>query len=245
MAVTLSPALLEDALRWVESSILSGELRPGDRISESTLAARFGVGRGPLREALRTLEGRRLLERTPYAGVRVTVFNPGDVEQLLMTREALEGMAARQAAEVMTLPQTRRLRELLTEGKKGKQLDEFFLHKTQENDFHVQIAKGSGNRWLAEFLCKDLYSLLNMCRFRAASASERRVAVPVEHEGILEAIERRDPDEAERRMREHIAHGRESLLRRLREAELQKEMKEAQAARRKTGPKKFGDEQAA
>jgi DNA-binding GntR family transcriptional regulator len=209
-------APLEETIRWLEHAILSGDLKPGDRIAESTLAARFGVGRGPLREAIRTLEGRRLLERTPFSGVRVVEISNDELEQLLVTREALEGMAARQAAEVMTLPQTRRLRELLNAGRDRDSLSEFFRQKTQENDFHTQIVHGSGNRWLVEFLCRDLYSLMNIYRFRAASAPERIEAVHGEHERILEAIERRDPDTAERLMREHVARGRESLLRHLR-----------------------------
>jgi len=209
------PALLEETVQWLEHAILSGDLKPGDRIAESALAKRFGVGRGPLREALRTLEGRRLLERTPFSGVRVVQISNDELEQLLITREALEGMAARQAAEVMTLPQTRRLREVLANGREAASLGEFFRQKTQDNDFHSQIVHGSGNRWLVEFLCRDLYSLLNIYRFRAASAPERIEVAQREHEQILDAIERRDPDRAERLMREHVAHGRESLLRHL------------------------------
>jgi DNA-binding GntR family transcriptional regulator len=207
---------LEETIQWLEHAIFSGELKPGDRIAESTLAARFGVGRGPLREALRTLEGRRLLERTPFSGVRVVDISNDELEQLLITREALEGMAARQAAEMMTLPQTRRLREVLKGAQDAASLGEFFIQKTQDNDFHVQIVRGSGNRWLEEFLCRDLYSLLNICRFRAASVPERIDPARGEHEAILQAIELRDPDLAERLMREHVARGRESLLRRLR-----------------------------
>ena len=207
---------LEETIQWLEHAIFSGELKPGDRIAESALAARFGVGRGPLREALRTLEGRRLLERTPFSGVRVVDISNDELEQLLITREALEGMAARQAAEMMTLPQTRRLRELLKAGQDAATLGEFFIRKTQDNDFHVQIVRGSGNRWLEEFLCRDLYSLLNICRFRAASVPERIDPARGEHEAILQAIELRDPDLAERLMREHVARGRELLLSRLR-----------------------------
>ncbi|VTU32449.1 Carbon starvation induced regulator [Variovorax sp. SRS16] len=216
-------APIEETIQWLEHAILSGELKPGDRVPESVLAARFGVGRGPLREALRTLEGRRLLERTPFSGVRVAELSIDDLEQLLITREALEGMAARQAAEVMTLPETRRLRELLNASKAAGDLGEFFRRRTQDNDFHTQIVRGSRNHWLAEFLCRDLYALLNICRFRAASVPQRMKAVHGEHERILEAIEQRDPELAERRMREHVAHGRESLLRRLRETQAQEQ----------------------
>jgi DNA-binding GntR family transcriptional regulator len=209
-------APLQLAIRWLEHAIWSGDLAPGERIAESTIAARFGVGRGPLREALRTLEGRRLLERTPFSGVRVVQLSDEDLQQLLITREALEGMAARQAAENMTLPQIRRLRELLAKARALGSADQYFREKTPDSDFHTLIAKGSGNRWLAEFLCKDMYSLLNICRYRAAAVPERIAVVRDQHEAILDAIARREPDLAERLMREHIAGGRESLASRLR-----------------------------
>ena len=72
----------------IELAIVTGELRPGQRVSELALAARFGVSRGPLREAMRALEGRRLLSRRPNAGVRVVDLSPEEVNQLLHMREA-------------------------------------------------------------------------------------------------------------------------------------------------------------
>ena len=65
-------------------------------------------------------EGRRLVERTPHAGVRVVQLSLEDLEQLLATRESLEGMACRQAAENMTAAEIRQLRE--TAARIGKML---------------------------------------------------------------------------------------------------------------------------
>lgn len=210
-------APLDAALQWLEQAICAGELRPGERIAESTLAARFGVGRGPLREALRTLEGRRLLERTPFSGVRVVKLSNLELEQLLITREALEGMAARQAAEMMTLPQIRQIRALLARLRAEDNPGAYFRRKTPDTDFHTLIAKGSGNRWLVDMLCKDMYSLLNIYRYGTARDPRRLAESRDQHDAIVDAIEKRDPDLAERVMRQHIAGGRESLLRRLNE----------------------------
>src|SRR4051794_25372440 len=87
-------ALLDQIVAGLEECIFTGEFKPGERLTEQSLSQRFGVSRGPLREAIRTLEGRRLLERTPNAGVRIVRMSPSDIEQLLVTREALEGMAS-------------------------------------------------------------------------------------------------------------------------------------------------------
>ena len=93
--------LVANAVEQMERMILSGDLPPGAKLREVALAQAIGVGRGPLREAIRILEGRRLLQRTPNAGVSVIAPSLDDFEQLLVTREALEGMAARLAAEQM------------------------------------------------------------------------------------------------------------------------------------------------
>jgi DNA-binding GntR family transcriptional regulator len=219
-------ALVDETALRLEQSILAGELSPGQKLSEQMLSSHFGVGRGPLREAIRTLEGRHLVERTPFSGVRVVQPTVDDVEQLLFTREALEGMAARQAAENMTLHETRRLRDCLADLAKRfrtEGLDGVFRNGTADNDLHIQIAKGSRNRWIADMICRELYPLLQICRLQStvatAKVAERAKAVHREHEAIVSAIEQRDPDSAERVMRAHLAGSRTRLLAELRQRE--------------------------
>ena len=212
------PALVDSAVACLEGAILSGEIGPGERVSEQALSVRFGIGRGALREAVRTLEGRRLLERTPFAGVRVINPSLDDLEKLLTVREALEGMASRQAAETMSLHETRRLRACLTAYDRtieAEGLGGVFRKGTLDNDFHVQIVQGSHNRWLYELLCRDLYAILRIFRLRSVAIGSRAELAAEEHLAILHAIEARDPDNAERLMRGHIAFARENLLQRL------------------------------
>lgn len=213
---------VDEAVVRLERAILSGELRPGERLSELALAKLCGVGRGPLREAVRTLEGRRLVERTPFSGVRVTELSVEDFEQLLVAREALEGIACRQAAECMTLAETRKLRQCLTNFSQRIEqqgVGSVYVDGTQDNDFHVQIVRASRNAWLEQLLCRDLYSLLRMFRYHSAAVGDRAATAIREHEMIFTAIERRDPDEAERLMRLHIAHARENLVAQLKAEE--------------------------
>lgn len=206
---------VDAAVERLERAILSGELRAGTRLSEHAIAELCGVGRGPLREAVRTLEGRRLVERVPFSGVRVTQLSVEDFQQLLVAREALEGIAARQAAECMTLGETRELRQCLTtlsKRIKKEGVGSVYVDGTQDNDFHVQIVRGSRNKWLEQLLCRDLYALLRMYRYQSATVGDRAVQSLQEHEAIFSAIEKRDPDEAERLMRLHIAHSRDNLI---------------------------------
>ena len=211
------PVLVNGAVTRLEQAILSGEIGPGERVSEQPLSVRFGISRGALREAVRTLEGRRLLERTPYSGVRVINPSLEDLEQLLTVREALEGMASRQAAETMSLRETRRLRACFSAYDRtieAEGLGGVFRQGTLDNDFHVQIVQGSHNRWLHELLCRDLYALLRVFRLRSVAIGSRAEQATEEHLAILEAIEHRDPDAAERLMRRHIASARDNLLQR-------------------------------
>ena len=111
-----SPVLTDQVVEKLEHLIISGHYRPGVRVREQLLADELGVSRGPLREAIRTLEGRRLLTRTPRAGVTVIGLSAEDLRQLWITREALEGLAARQAAENMSATEVNALSETLHAG---------------------------------------------------------------------------------------------------------------------------------
>jgi DNA-binding GntR family transcriptional regulator len=218
-----SRALVDETAARLEQAILSGELAPGQKLSEQALSSQYGVSRGPLREAIRSLEGRRLVTRTPFSGVCVVQLSIDDIEQLLLTREALEGMACRQAAECMTLHETRRLRTCLEAiGKRFLKdgLGGVFRKGTADNDLHVQIAVGSRNRWLADIICREVYPLLQICRLHIPAVREqvreREKAIFPEHEAIIVAIEQRNPEAAERLMRAHLAASRESFMSHLR-----------------------------
>ena len=211
-------ARVDEVVARLQEAITTGQLSAGERLAEERLALSFGVSRGPLREAIRTLEGRRLIERTPFSGVRVIELSIADLEQLLFTREVLEGLAARQAGEHMGLAEVRRLRASLYESEvriANEGVGAVFRDGTQDNDFHLQIATASGNRWLVNFLCGDLYALIRVYRFRSANLGSRFGEATAEHHAIVDAIERREPDEAETLMRAHVARARVNLMAKL------------------------------
>jgi len=212
---SVSADVLGQLVERMEQMILRGELSPGSRLREMALADALGVRRGPLREAIRILEGRRLLERTPNAGVSVIAPTLEDFEQLLVAREALEGMAARLAAQNMTSRQLDELREMAArmESRDTKDHDALGIYQTgPDSDFHRHIAACSRNKRIEQWLCDDLYSLLRFFRARAARARPQASVAHVEHRAIIEAIHRRDGDAAEQAMRSHIRRSRRALL---------------------------------
>ena len=215
-----SRVMIDDTVAQLEALIMRGELQPGDRLPEQQLANTLGVSRGPLREAIRTLEGRRLLERTPHAGVRVVQLSFDDLEQLLVMREALEGMACRQAAEQMTVHEVLKLRETAARIEKLiSEKSQFIFSGQLDADFHLQIAIGSRNQWIRRLLCEDLYSLLRLYRLHGVRQPDNIALVTAkEHHEIIDRIHARDPDGAERTMREHVRHSRDRLLTQIRAA---------------------------
>ena len=211
--------LVANAVVQMERMILSGDLPPGAKLREVALAQAIGVGRGPLREAIRILEGRRLLQRTPNAGVRVIAPSLDDFEQLLVTREALEGMAARLAAEHMGSADIAALHDMVNaieviDTNQGKPFGVF--DTGPDRDFHRNIAIGSRNLRIAQLLCEDLYSLLRLFRFRAAEVRTDPTETHAEHRAIIDCIQRRDDEGAEQAMRAHVRRSRQTLLRHLR-----------------------------
>jgi DNA-binding FadR family transcriptional regulator len=95
----VSAQSLVDALaERIEAAIMSGDLQPGSKLSEQGLAASLGVSRGPLREAIRRLEGRKLLQRTPNIGVHVASLSPGDLYEVVSTAAPTFGLGPEQPA---------------------------------------------------------------------------------------------------------------------------------------------------
>jgi len=203
-------SLVDVVAERIEAAIISGQLEPGSRVSEQGLAASLGVSRGPLREAIRRLEGRKLLERTPNIGVRVAQLTLKDLNEILQAREALEGMAARLAATNMRDGEIESLAKLLATHRKQKSVQEGkgYYQDSKDFDFHFRIVAGSGNERLIQMLTGDLYYLLRAYRYRSSTKPGRAKAALKEHEAILAALKKHDPDKAEAAMRTHLRNAR-------------------------------------
>jgi DNA-binding GntR family transcriptional regulator len=204
-------SLVDVVAERIEAAIISGALEPGSRLSEQALATSLGVSRGPLREAIRRLEGRKLLERTPNIGVRVAALSLKDLNEILQIREALEGKACALAAQNMTDAEIAGLGKLLDSHAKQASLREGtgYYQETKDHDFHFRIITGSGNARLAQMLTGDLYYLLRVYRYKSSTNPGRAVEALDEHKAIVEAIARRDSAAAEQAMRAHLRHARQ------------------------------------
>ncbi len=206
-------AASEKVLEQIGQSILSGEFEPGARLTETDLAQRFGVSRSPLREALLRLEERQLIERVPFSGMRVVALDVRTVDELYEIREVLEGLACRRAAAVITPDQVAELRAALAERsaalrarRKGDARQLPTIH-----DFHVLIARISGNRELERLLNGEIWNYMRAQYRRWARAQSRMEMGHAEHLRIVDALEARDGELAEMLMRRHVNASRQAL----------------------------------
>jgi len=206
-------SLSSEAFDKVVEAITSGEFELGQRLSEAELARRLGISRGPLREALGRLEG-RLVRRTPRIGVHIIDFSREDLEALFLTREALEGMAARLACERMTDAQLADLRALLDEHASQPEIasGESYAPRTRDEDFHFSIIRAAACDRIERLLMDEIYYQLRIQRRKSSSQPGRARAALKEHRNIVDALESRDPDDAEKAMRTHLRNARISAL---------------------------------
>jgi DNA-binding GntR family transcriptional regulator len=202
--------LAEQLFHTLNQAILDGELAPGSKISEQLLARRYGVSRGPLREALHRLQERRLITRSANQGARVVQLSAQGLSEIFTVREALEGIAAREAAVKATSEERDALSEALLRHRAelGEMGGPNRLPLTANRDFHFLIAQASRNPLLIQLLCLELYPLLRLYRGRGGEQSQPVWRALAEHQRILDAIDDRDPELAELQMRRHVAAAR-------------------------------------
>jgi DNA-binding GntR family transcriptional regulator len=205
--------LVDDLVSRLEGAIFRGEFPPGTRLREARIANNLGVGRGPLREAVRRLEGRKLVVRHPNRGTFIATLTAAELAELLEVREALEVEACRLAAKRVTKEGLEKLRLTLRrqmEVEADKLLD---LYSDWHNfDFHYQIALASGNRRLIDLLCGDIWCIMRLYRYPGILSRGRVPLGQADHEAILQALEAHDPDACELLMRQHLAHAQEAML---------------------------------
>ena len=203
----------------LQDAIVRGDVAPGSRVGEAELAERFGTSRGPLREALRRLESRRLVERTPHVGIRIASLSHRALIEIYYLREALEGMAARLAALHMSADEVARLKALLAAHEQDEALkaDTAYFQQEGDLDFHYRVIHGSHNAALIELLVGELYHRIRMYRYQFSAYANRPQKAFGEHQRIVEAIEAGDGDLAEMLMRRHISSARQNIEKHLKE----------------------------
>jgi DNA-binding GntR family transcriptional regulator len=187
-----------DSLR---DAISDGRIAPGERVREEEVARNLGVSRTPVREALQRLQQRGLLVLGVGRGLIVAHLSQQQVVELYAMREILEGSAARFAATHATPAEIAMLYQLQEQLRAAA--GDAPLHVSLNRQFHQAIYEAAHNRYLMQTLDSllDSFALLRGTTLRLP---HRQRNSDEERRRIIAAIERRDPDLAEREAREHI-----------------------------------------
>lgn len=209
--------LADRVFKTLCAAIVEGDIPAGSKISEPDLAKRLQVSRASLREAIGRLEACSLVTRKPNVGARVVHLDSNQLLEIYHVREALEGMAARLAAEHMTEQEIEELKRLVNEHQiqiEEDGGDTHFQH-VGDLDFHLLIVQGSHNSRLIKLFHNDLYHLVRMYRNQFDLTSQRTRPALAEHHYIVDVIAGGDGEMAELMMRRHVRASRENLERML------------------------------
>ena len=195
----------------LEDAIMTGQIRLGGRLLESTIADKLSISRAPLREAFRRLHFEGLAETIPRRGTYVVKPSRQDVVDLLQVREEIECLAARLAAERISAVALDhlaagldRIGKLIARNRK----DGYPHH---DIDFHQTVSRASGNGKVLQIM-KGMYSQLRLVRLISGARTDRAPAAYREHLAIFEALRARKPAAAEEKMRRHLKLSAASIL---------------------------------
>src|SRR6266404_8421272 len=215
--------LFEQIVQQVEDSILKGQLKPGDQLpAERDLAQRFGVSRTAVREAVKTLREKGLVEAYSGRGTFVTNGTSQAIRQsldLMIRINQQEGSANLAELRLVLEPEIAGLaasrieEQLLSTMHEAVAVMDRSLHDPDayieaDLDFHLALAEAAGNPLILSLL-DSIVGLLRDQRSRIFSVDGGPERGQFHHKRILEATERRDPDAAREAMRAHLGQVRE------------------------------------
>jgi DNA-binding GntR family transcriptional regulator len=200
------PSRSESAYQGLLNILISGELRPNDVIMERRIAERLQVSRTPLREAIRRLEGEKLIIRQSAGTLVVAPMSTEDFLNILNVRRLLEGEAARRAASRISRDELLNLREQMVAVRNGTQplgTDPNHLGR----QLHQLIAGAASNPVLLSMI-EDLGKRTRLFM----RVPERRSQVTDEHLAVIDALLLGDGEGARSAMERHIDHLRGYIL---------------------------------
>ncbi len=197
------PTMAEAALAELQEAIVSGELGAGAPLRLEELAERLGMSISPVREAVRQLEGLGLAVHVPHRGARVAELAIDDLRDTYEARLALEPLAVRRAAERFAAEDEERARACLQTYAWAREQGRDREARAAHAGFHFALYEASGSAWLVR-LIRPAWE--NAERYRALSLKSRGFPERQhEHERLLAACARHDPDAAAAELRRHLA----------------------------------------
>jgi DNA-binding GntR family transcriptional regulator len=182
--------------------LFSGELRPNDVIMERRIAEQLGISRTPLREAIRRLEGEKLLQRQSGGAIVVCPMSIEDFLNILSLRRLLEGEGARKAAGHMSAQELLSFRERIRAMATTAEPDSLVAQELGR-ELHLCIARSADNQVLAS-LIEDMGKRTRLFIRLFVRIADRRVQVCDEHLALIDALLEGNGEHARACMERHI-----------------------------------------
>jgi len=187
----------------IEDALLAGELKPGDRIVETELAQKAGISRGPVREAIRQLEGDGILVTYPSRGTFVAQWTPKSVEEAYSLRATLERFAIEEAAKHITPDDIVQLQAILDKMRASIQRGDTHTLSQLDTRFHEQIYSLSRHTLLQATLTQ-LRRRLYWLRSLDQGFVVRHDEIIAEHQLVVDALKAGDIGRAAQALTDHI-----------------------------------------
>jgi DNA-binding GntR family transcriptional regulator len=196
------PTQSEQAYQRIRQTIISGDLKPGDIINIDEICLRFGTSKTPTREALVVLTHEQFLESLPRVGYMVTKPSIRDVKEMFHIRIVLEVDAIGLASEYMkdedfeALERNNKEEQQIPINQASRIIQPEAFRLNQE--FHMMIAKTSGNTILASLIQQQLEMV------ERALSLDPFIIDSSQHENILMALKKRDKAMSQEEMKNHL-----------------------------------------
>jgi DNA-binding GntR family transcriptional regulator len=203
--------LKEVVYKKLKKMIISHKLEPGTKIHEEHIAEELGVSRTPIREALSKLEQEGVVKIIPRRGAYIVKLSKEEIYEILTIREFLEALAVRLCTRHVNDDLIKKLRECF-EDPDGNPIanNPELVHKADVH-FHDIILNSCKSKKLSE-LMHNIYDQIQMLRSRVVTLPGKAKKSMSDHQKVIDALEKRDPDLAEKHMREHIKDVKSAVL---------------------------------
>lgn len=197
--------------RELEHLILTGELKPGERLNEIQLSARFGTSRGPLREATRSLQAKGLVDAIRNRGVFVRSISPEEALEIYDIRAALFGLAGRLLTDMVTDELLARLNGFLDQMDEIARDRDFDRYYPVNLEFHDFLIKSTNNKTLAREY-RSMVNKLHLCRARGLVQAGGLAVSNHEHREMVDALASGNRERAQEAFFRHVERSKQRFI---------------------------------
>lgn len=199
----------------LRQAILTGELKPGERLMEIHLANRLGVSRTPIREAIRKLELEGLVTMIPRRGAEVAQITEKSMKDVLEVRRTLDALSAELACERISKEEEEALKQACLNFEAAVKTKDTKAIAKADVAIHDIIAAATGNQRLIQ-LINNLAEQMYRYRFEYIKDASQHERIIEEHRIIYESIVKKDKEAAAEMAKTHIDNQEKAVIARIR-----------------------------